>query len=217
MILPGLPLRWLRRPLQKTIWPFGYTAPEPQEPPRASCICIMIFCTTCLPMSKRLCPSLRRHFFSTSKLFFSYGRNNSLDAPSIRGSAVILNPGKPDPETVMNYIEKYRPTLYYSVPTSYWALLNFMEKSGRKLDLSSVRLCVSAGEALPKVIYDRWRELFNVEILDGVGSTDVGTSMRSQNNVFAVIGFVRATSFTRMKTDFTGMPAEPMICSSPAK
>ncbi len=112
--------------------------------------------------------------FSTSKLFFSYGRNNSLDAPSIPGSAVVLNPRKPEPETVMNVIEKYRPTLFYSVPTSYWALLNFMEKSGRKMDLSSVRLCVSAGEALPKVIYDRWRDLFNVEILDGVGSTDVG-------------------------------------------
>jgi acyl-coenzyme A synthetase/AMP-(fatty) acid ligase len=57
--------------------------------------------------------------FSTSKLFFSYGRNNSLDAPSLPGSAVVLYPGKPEPETVMDIIEKYRPTLFYSVPTSY--------------------------------------------------------------------------------------------------
>ncbi len=137
--------------------------------------------------------------FSTSKLFFSYGRNNSLDAPSIRGSAVVLKPGKPDPETVMNIIEKYRPTLYYSVPTSYWALLNFMEKSGRKLDLSSVRLCVSAGEALPKVIYDRWRELFNVEILDGVGSTDVGMIYLSNRP-----GMVRHGSCGKILTGFEG-------------
>lgn len=112
--------------------------------------------------------------FSTSKLYFSYGRNNSLDTPSFCGSSVVLHPGKPDPESIMDIIEKYRPTLFYSVPTSYSAILNFMEKSGRRLDLSSVRLCVSAGEALPKVIYDKWKDLFGVEILDGVGSTDVG-------------------------------------------
>lgn len=112
--------------------------------------------------------------FSTSKLYFSYGRNNSLDAPFLCGSSVVLYPGKPEPESIFNVIEKYRPTLFYSVPSSYWAMLNYLESSGRKVDLSSVRMCVSAGEALPKVIFDRWKELFNVEIMDGVGSTDVG-------------------------------------------
>ncbi|GBF34665.1 benzoate-CoA ligase [Desulfocucumis palustris] len=112
--------------------------------------------------------------FSTSRLFFSYGRNNSLDAPFLCGSAVVLYPGKPEPENVFQVIEKYRPTLFYSVPSSYWAMLNYLEKSGRKFDLSSVRLCVSAGEALPGVIYERWKKIFNLEIMDGVGSTDVG-------------------------------------------
>jgi len=112
--------------------------------------------------------------FSTSKLYFSYGQNNSLSAPFFRGSSVVLYPGKPEPENVFQVIEKYRPTLFYSVPSSYWAMLNYLEKSGRKFDLSSVRLCVSAGEALPKVIYEKWKEIFNLEIMDGVGSTDVG-------------------------------------------
>ncbi|MCK5836645.1 MAG: benzoate-CoA ligase family protein [Desulfobacula sp.] len=137
--------------------------------------------------------------FSISKLYFSYGRNNSLDSPSFQGSAVILNPEKPDPETLMNIIEKYRPTLFYSVPSSYSALLNFMEKTGRNLDLSSVRLCVSAGEALPKVIYDKWREIFNVEILDGVGSTDVGMIYLSNRP-----GKVRHGSCGKLLTGFEG-------------
>ena len=57
--------------------------------------------------------------FATSKLYFSYGRNNSLDAPAFSGAAVVLHPGKPDPESIFDIIEKYRPTLFYSVPTSY--------------------------------------------------------------------------------------------------
>lgn len=111
---------------------------------------------------------------ATSKIYFSYGRNNSLDAPFLCGSAVVLNPKKPEPESVLQMIEKYRPTLFYSVPSSYWAMLNYLENSNRKFDLSSIRLCVSAGEALPKVIYEKWKKVFNIEILDGVGSTDVG-------------------------------------------
>ncbi|MCL6447788.1 MAG: benzoate-CoA ligase family protein [Armatimonadetes bacterium] len=112
--------------------------------------------------------------FCTSKLYFSYGRNNSLDAPFLCGAAVILYPGKPEPEKVFGVIEKRRPTLFYSVPTFYWAMLNYVEQSGKKPDLSSVRACVSAGEALPGVVFERWKETFGLEILDGVGSTDVG-------------------------------------------
>lgn len=137
--------------------------------------------------------------FSISKLYFSYGRNNSLDSPSLQGSAVILNPEKPDPETLMNIIEKYRPTLFYSVPSSYAALLSFIEKTGRNLDLSSVRLCISAGEALPKVIYNKWRDMFNVEILDGVGSTDVGMIYLSNRP-----GNVRHGSCGKLLTGFEG-------------
>lgn len=137
--------------------------------------------------------------FSTSKLYFSYGRNNSLDAPFLCGSAVVLNPGKPEPENIFQTIERYRPTLFYSVPSSYWAMLNYLEKSGRKFDLSSVRICVSAGEALPKVIYERWKEIFNLEIMDGVGATDVGNIFLSSRP-----GQVRSGSCGKLLSGFEG-------------
>lgn len=137
--------------------------------------------------------------FSTSKLYFSYGRNNSLDAPFLCGAAVVLYPGRPEPEKVFAVIERYRPTLFYSVPTSYWAMLNFVEQTGRKPDLSSVRLCISAGEALPRVVFDRWKELFGIEIIDGVGSTDVGMVYVSNRP-----GEVKPGSCGRMLPGFEG-------------
>ena len=112
--------------------------------------------------------------FSTSKLYFSYGRNNSLEAPFLCGASVVLYPGLPEPEKVLDVVEQYRPTIFYSVPSSYAAIMTYVDRVGRTCDLSSVRRCVSAGEALPKVLYERWLERFGLEILDGVGSTDVG-------------------------------------------
>lgn len=112
--------------------------------------------------------------FCTSKMYFSYGRNNSLDGPFLCGAAVVLHPEKPEPEKVFAVVEKYRPTLFYSVPTFYWAMLHYIEQSGKKPDFSSVRACVSAGEALPTVVFERWKRVLGLEILDGVGSTDVG-------------------------------------------
>jgi len=113
--------------------------------------------------------------YSTSKLFFSYGRNNSLDSVFLTGAAAVLYPGLSQPEKILEVIGKYRPTLFYSVPSSYAAILNYLrENPGHRADLSSVRHCVSAGEALPSVIFQRWKDTFGLEILDGVGSTDVG-------------------------------------------
>lgn len=112
--------------------------------------------------------------FSTSKLYFSYGRNNSLDSPFLCGASVVLEPGRPDPERVLDLLETYRPTLFYSVPSFYAAILTYLNETGRKCDLSFVRHCVSAGEPLPKVVFEHWVEKFGLKILDGVGSTDVG-------------------------------------------
>lgn len=112
--------------------------------------------------------------FSSSKLFFSYGRNNSLDSVFLCGASVVLYPDYPRPEKLLEVVEKYRPTLFYSVPSSYWAMLNYIDEKGINPDFSSVRHCISAGEALPKVVFERWREKFGIEILDGLGSTDVG-------------------------------------------
>ncbi len=112
--------------------------------------------------------------FSTSKLFFSYGRNNSLDGPFLYGAQVVLHPDRPEPGAVLDLLEEHRPTVFYSVPTFYAAVLDFLHRTARSVDLSFLRCCVSAGEPLPKPVFERWRERFGLDILDGVGSTEVG-------------------------------------------
>jgi benzoate-CoA ligase family protein len=112
--------------------------------------------------------------FSTSKMFFSYGRNNSVETPLLYGAAVVLYPEWPDPQKIMQIVERYRPTLFFSVPTFYTALLREIDKGELAGDFSSARLCLSAGEALPEDLYERWKAKFGLPILDIVGSTDVG-------------------------------------------
>jgi len=84
----------------------------------------------------------------------------------------VLLPDRPTPDAIFKVIDRYQPTIYYGVPTSYAAVLNAAEKIGRT-DFGRVRMCVSAGEPLPKPIYDKWLERFGVEILDGIGSTEI--------------------------------------------
>ncbi len=119
-----------------------------------------------------LCPDDK--VFSTSKMFFSYGRNNSLDGPFLYGAQVVLYPERPEPGAVLDLLEEHRPTVFYSVPTFYAAVLDYVHRTGRSVRLSFLRCCVSAGEALPKAVFDRWREHFGLPIYDGVGSTEVG-------------------------------------------
>ncbi len=110
--------------------------------------------------------------FSVAKLFFAYGLGNGLYFPLRVGGSTILLPDRPLPETVFQVIDKHQPTVFYGVPTSYAALLQAAEKSGRT-SLGRVRMCVSAGEPLPKIIYNKWLDRFGVEILDGIGSTEI--------------------------------------------
>jgi benzoate-CoA ligase family protein len=110
--------------------------------------------------------------FSVAKLFFAYGLGNGLYFPLRVGGTTVLLPGRPLPEAVFGVIDRYQPTVFYSVPTSYAALLHTAEKTGRK-SLGRVRMCVSAGEPLPKAIYQQWLARFGVEILDGIGSTEI--------------------------------------------
>lgn len=110
--------------------------------------------------------------FSVPRLFFSYGLVNSLYLPLFTGASVLLCQERPDPARVFDLIERGRPTLFFSVPTSFTALLR--EAEARTPDLSCLRLCVSAGEALPEPLYHRWLETFGVELLDGIGATEVG-------------------------------------------
>jgi benzoate-CoA ligase len=110
-------------------------------------------------------------FFSVAKLFFAYGLGNGLYFPLAVGGASILLPGPPHPASVFDIIERHRPTLFFSVPSNYAALLAHM-RDGRDFDLSSIRHGVSAGEALPAAIFERFKARFGVEILDAIGSTE---------------------------------------------
>jgi benzoate-CoA ligase len=113
----------------------------------------------------------RDRCFSVPKLFFAYGLGNGLYMPFSVGATSILSPGSPLPATVYSVIEAHRPTLFFSVPTGF-AMLLAHERPGADFDLSSVRLGISAGEALPSALFDRFKQRFGVEILDGIGSTE---------------------------------------------
>ncbi len=110
--------------------------------------------------------------FSVAKLFFAYGLGNALYFPFHVGATTVLYPGRPEPVKVFEVITRERPTLFYAVPTAYAAMLQVPDAE-RLYDLRSVRLCSSAGEPLPKPIYERWLERFGLEILDGIGSTEM--------------------------------------------
>lgn len=111
-------------------------------------------------------------FFSVAKLFFAYGMGNGLYFPLAVGATSILWPGSPSPPNIYSVIERHRPTLFFSVPSNYSSLLNYQRENGPDFDLSTVRHGVSAGEALPAVLFNRFKERFGVEILDAIGSTE---------------------------------------------
>lgn len=110
--------------------------------------------------------------FSASKLFFAYGLGNAMYYPFGAGATTVLMPDRPTAEKVFETIEKYRPTIFFGVPTLYGSMLNYLEKTKETYDLSSVRLCVSAGEALPATYIEQWKRVFGLDIIDGIGSTE---------------------------------------------
>jgi benzoate-CoA ligase family protein len=109
-------------------------------------------------------------FFSAAKLFFAYGLGNGNTFPLWVGGTAVLLPGPPTPQSTFEVIETFRPTLFFGVPTLYAAQLRALESESP--NLSSLRLCASAGEALPGDIYKRWLEKTGTSILDGIGSTE---------------------------------------------
>jgi benzoate-CoA ligase family protein len=114
----------------------------------------------------------RDRCFSVARLFFAYGLGNTGYFPLSCGATTILSPARPTPASIYADIERYRPTLFFSVPTNYAALLAHRRDHGREFDLTSVRHAISAGEALPAPLFHRFKERFNVEILDALGSTE---------------------------------------------
>ena len=110
--------------------------------------------------------------FSAAKLFFAYGLGASMAVPMSVGATSILLPERPTPEAVLNLFGTYNPTLFFGVPTLYTAML---ANPDCKLENSSnrLRLCISAGEALPAEIGRCWEKRMSTEIIDGIGSTEM--------------------------------------------
>ncbi|MBM4254753.1 MAG: benzoate-CoA ligase family protein [Deltaproteobacteria bacterium] len=110
--------------------------------------------------------------FAAPRLFFAYGLGGGMYFALYAGATAVLVPERPTPDSVFAALSRYRPTLFFGVPTLYAAMLQASE-SEKQYDLSSLRLCLSAGEPLPSELFLRWRERFGVEILDGIGSTEI--------------------------------------------
>jgi benzoate-CoA ligase len=109
--------------------------------------------------------------FSAAKLFFAYGLGNSLTFPMSVGATAVLLAGRPTPAEVFRVLKEHRPTLFYGVPTLYAALL--ADAARPKKNELKLRVCTSAGEALPAEIGQRWTAEYGCEILDGIGSTEM--------------------------------------------
>ena len=110
--------------------------------------------------------------YSVAKLFFAYGLGNGMYFPLGTGGTAILWPGPPTADNVFRVVAQHRPTMLYSVPTGYAMMLAHAEASVTPLDLSSVRLAISAGEPLPVPLAERFTQRFGIEMLDGIGSTE---------------------------------------------
>ena len=109
--------------------------------------------------------------FSAAKLFFAYGLGNALTFPLAVGATAVLMAERPTPAAVFKRLKEHRPTIFYGVPTLFGAMLASPELPRR--EKLALRVCTSAGEALPADIGRRWTDHFGVEILDGIGSTEM--------------------------------------------
>ncbi|HEX5883309.1 MAG TPA: benzoate-CoA ligase family protein [Pyrinomonadaceae bacterium] len=118
----------------------------------------------------RLTPEDR--LFSSSRLPFAYGLGNSFSFPLLNGASTILCREKPSPDVISKIFSECRPTIFFGVPVVYNLLLEH-HRSGKRLDCSSLRLCVSAGEALPAHLGEEWEREFGIQLLDGIGSTEM--------------------------------------------
>ncbi|MEM6371698.1 MAG: benzoate-CoA ligase family protein [Pseudomonadota bacterium] len=109
--------------------------------------------------------------FSAAKFFFAYGLGNAMTFPMAVGATVVIFGGRPTPAGMVDIIADEQPTIFCGVPTLYAAMVAHMEGAG--VPDTHLRICISAGEALPESVGKRWRALTGVDILDGVGSTEM--------------------------------------------
>jgi len=109
--------------------------------------------------------------YSAAKLFFAYGLGNGLTFPMSVGATAVLLPGRPTPAEVFAILKKHQPTIFYGVPTLYAAML--ADSSRPQKSELKLRVCTSAGEALPAEIGRKWTAQYGCDILDGIGSTEM--------------------------------------------
>ncbi len=109
---------------------------------------------------------------SAAKLFFAYGLGNAMTFPLSVGATSVLWPYRPSPDGVFEILRRHRPSIFYGVPSLYTAMLAHKD-IGKGAGSDRLRICVSAGEALPAHIGERWREIVGVDVLDGLGSTEM--------------------------------------------
>jgi benzoate-CoA ligase family protein len=110
--------------------------------------------------------------FSVPRLFFAYGLGNSLSIPLGGGASTILLSERPSPALISEVFAKYRPTIFFGVPTVFRMLLEHV-RQGNKLDTSSLRFAVSAGEVLPLATWNEWKALTGTEIIETLGTTEL--------------------------------------------
>jgi 4-hydroxybenzoate-CoA ligase len=110
--------------------------------------------------------------YSAAKIFFAYGLGNAMSFPMAVGATAVLLPDRPTPDAVFGVMRQHRPSIFYGVPTLYAALLAHTD-IGRGAGSDRLRACVSAGEALPAHVGERWKSVVGVDILDGIGSTEM--------------------------------------------
>ncbi len=110
--------------------------------------------------------------FSVAKMFFAYGLGNAMTFPMSVGATAVIYNGRPTPDVVSQILTEERPTIFCGVPTLYAATLHHWDTVGAP-ESTGLRVCISAGEALPADIGKKWRKLLGVDILDGVGSTEM--------------------------------------------
>jgi 4-hydroxybenzoate-CoA ligase len=110
--------------------------------------------------------------YSAAKLFFAYGLGNAMTFPLAAGATTVLLPDRPTPDVVFRTLKQHDVTLFFGVPTLYAAMLAHPQ-GGKANGSSKLRLCVSAGEALPEEVGKTWMQTFGCEIIDGIGSTEM--------------------------------------------
>jgi benzoate-CoA ligase family protein len=127
--------------------------------------------------------------FSVPKIFFAYGFGNSITFPFSVGAATLLMPGQPKPAAIFEAIERYRPTVFFGLPTLYTSLTK--AEGAAATDFSSLRMALSAAEVLSAEVFNGWKKLTGIEIVEGLGSTEalhIYLSNRPENKKLGAAG-----------------------------